>query len=206
VDDLRLWFERDGLTLQAQRRPGVMIRVGTKGLGVAPSNVQLQPIPGVPGAQVVGLEHPARDVQLSVSVRGTDREHFYELLGQLRQITDPTQGGFWLNAARGTEIRRLKLHLRGGLEDTPERGAVAQYVLDCVASQPFAESYSPHQIEYYPMGANPHTTIWTFQMVKDYLTDHQPNRTLPTLAEVAPIITAKTFEEVKTNPELLTLT
>lgn len=159
--NVRIWLESLGgdisipIFLNHHEEPGGLVAVDQlAGIGVTPAQVATYATPGIPGTNLGGISYPPRDVILPLAVLGESEADYRRQVAQLRQLTDPTRGGFYLNATSGDgDTRRLHLICRSGMEDNPERDNTAIFILDCLASQPFAESYDYAELEFVPFGS-----------------------------------------------------
>ncbi|MBD5787104.1 hypothetical protein IF650_13030 [Cellulosimicrobium terreum] len=158
LDSRDVWFESlDGTRKVSIPRPQharvLRLLAGATGLGVAPSDLSIGGAPGVPGGFVEDVTYPVRTVQLPFAVRSRTQAEQWEVVQQLRDLTDPEEAtrdaGFYLVCDSASGRRRLGLVYESGLEgagrDTPFHD---EFVLTCQAPQPFPEDLEETVVEY----------------------------------------------------------
>lgn len=150
--DLRnLWLESwDGSVMipvaGASHEGPVQLLVEASGLEVAPTEVERQAVPGVPGAVAVFSRTLVREPLLPLHISTKDQTEQWAAVQQLRDLTDPSpakmtpDGSFRLVCSSPSGIRQVGLAYESGLEGSgTELPWSVRYVVDCWAPQPFAE-------------------------------------------------------------------
>jgi len=150
LDSREFWLESwDGsvkLPIARERHRGsIRLLTGGAGYEVAPSELALSSVPGAAGAVVTGVHTRPRDVLLPLQVHGRNQAAVWAEVQKLRDLTDPERGmtrdgNFRLVCRSASGTRQLSLAYRSGLEDAVEDLPwMKEYVLDCLAPQPFPQ-------------------------------------------------------------------
>jgi hypothetical protein len=121
-----------------------VLNPGMIGFGVAPTEVRVDPSVGV-GGVFRNSRRAVRDLDLPITVLGSNRVDVQSKLRRLARITQAARGPMRLRAQYSTgEQLFLDLYYTGGAEGQwgDESGGLtwARWVLSCVAVQPYWES------------------------------------------------------------------
>lgn len=158
LDARSLWLESwDGAVkipvASAKHEGPVQLLVEASGLELAPTTVEQQAIPGVPGAVAVFSQTLIREPLLPLHISTANQAEQWAAVQQLRDITNPANltpdGTFRLVCSSPSGTRQIGLVYRSGLEGSgTELPWSVKYVLDTFAPQPYAEDRADTPREY----------------------------------------------------------
>jgi hypothetical protein len=133
----------------------VHLLVDASGLEEAPTEVERQSIPGVPGSVVVFARTLTREPLLPLRINTANQAEQWAQKQRLADLVIPTEDGltpdgtFRLVCSSPSGIRQVGLVYNSGLEGTgAELPWTVPYVLDCAAPQPFGEDRADTTREY----------------------------------------------------------